>query len=247
MKQDIYRLLNQVETDLSVYEIEKTEEKEIEEGKKRILDKLHKSIIQNSAISNRRQKSIDKKKHKRKFLPKKVCKAAVILAAALLSIGSVAYAATEGELFRELFTFMSGGEIYEKTTYSPEGEENISTVIMGTTELEGEDSGFPLSFEDGRLYFTGDGGKTDITDKISDTEPYFIDVIDEMGNTHRFNIGGRPEEGCYGYMEMIIDKDGKFRGGSGRTGHNITIEPGQVEPEWERKGREEVIKETRQR
>lgn len=157
----------------------------------------------------------------------------------ILSIGGAVYAATDGAVFDYMYTFITGGIAYEKTESSIMGESSVSTVAMTSDAvLTTEGAGFPLLFEDGRLYFTGDGGKTDITDNISETEPYYIDVIDETGILHRFNIGGRPEEGYYGYNEMIFDEEGMFRAGTGFLGAQIDE---QGMPEWYRKGIEEAV------
>ena len=155
--------------------------------------------------------------------------AASIFLVCLLSIGGAAYAMTDG--FRALFTFISGGAIYETT----EGGAVSSSVSVVTMQ---DEPGIPLLLEDGRLYFTGDGGKTDITDLISETEPYFIDVMDAEGNTHKFIVGGRPEEGYYGYGEMIIDTEGVIRGSAGSWGSKI-----EGTPEWLKKGSNAVYSE----
>lgn len=156
---------------------------------------------------------------------KKFMGAAALFLVCLLSVGGVAYAMTDG--FRALFTFIGGGAIYETTESSIMGTTDVTTI-----ELKDE-PGIPLLLEEGRLYFTGDGEKKDITDLISETEPYFIDVVDEVGNTHKFIVGGRPEEESYGYDEIIIDTEGVIRGGVGRFGSKIDMTDGT--PEWVKK------------
>lgn len=209
MKKDIYYLLNHVKTDLEAYDIRELEKSEIRERTEGILYKLHsKDAYAGKCLSFR------------KFI-----QAAVFLAAVLLSVGGVAYAATDGELFRYMYTFLSGGGIYETTERSITGEESTVTVVMGEAASVDENGntkvGIPLLFRDGRLYFTGDGSETDITDEISEEEPYYIDVIDEMGNTHKFMIGGRAEPGCYGYKEILIDSEGVVHGGVGSCGAKV--------------------------
>ena len=189
MKKDIFVLLNQVETDLEKYEIRELSRSEKEESAIRILDKLKERDIRNNSEEYR--KSV------RRYNLKRFMGAAAIFLVCLLSIGGVAYAVTDG--FRALFTFIGGSAVYETTEGSIMGSTSVTTI-----ELKDE-PGIPLLLEEGRLYFTGDGGKTDITDFISETEPFFIDVIDGEGNTHKFIVGGRPEAEYYGYAEMIID------------------------------------------
>lgn len=221
MRKNILALLNQVETDLDKYEIYELGRSEKEESTKRILDKLKERDIQNSHGGH--LKSV------RRYNMKRFMGAASIFLVCLLSIGGAAYAMTDG--FRALFTFISGGAIYETT----EGGAVSSSVSAVTMQ---DEPGIPLLLEEGRLYFTGDGDKTDITEFISETEPYFIDVMDEEGNTHTFIIGGRPEEGYYGYNEMIIDTEGVFRGGAGSWGSKID-----GTPEWMKKGSNAVYSE----
>ena len=239
MKKDIYYLLNQVKTDLAVYEIKEIEQSEIQNRMESILCKLHMSGTYTEVHDDRKIKG----KKKKGLSLRKALRAAAIFAAAVLSIGTVAYAATNGELFHYMYTFLSGGGIYETTEYSILGEESTVTAVMAEAEAaavseEGNTSvSGPLLFQDGRLYFTGDGGKTDITDKISEEEPYYIDVVDEMGNTHKFIIGGKAEGGCYGYQEVLIDSEGKVCGGVGSYGSKVD-----ASAPWRQKADEEVMK-----
>lgn len=235
MKKDIYYLLNQVKTDLTVYEIKEIEQSEIQNRTENILCKLHVRGAYTKVYDDRKIKA-----KKKEFSLRKVLRAAAIFAAAVLSIGGVAYAATDGELFHYMYTFLSGGGIYETTEYSILGEESTVTAVMAEAAAVSEEGNTsvsgPLLFQDGRLYFTGDGGKTDITDKISEEEPYYIDVVDEMGNTHKFIIGGKAEGGCYGYQEILIDSEGKVRGGVGSYGAKVD-----ASAPWRQKADEEVM------
>ena len=225
MMKDIFDLLNQVETNFEEYEILEFSQSEKEESTIRVLGKLKERDIQDNSEGHLQ---FNRSHHLKKYMG-----VAVLFLICLLSVGGVAYAVTDG--FGALFTFISGGAIYE--TESTEGNTVYSSV---TTVVMHDEPGVPLLLEDGRLYFTGDGGKTDITDFISETEPYFIDVVDGEGNTHRFIVGGRPEEECYGYNEMIIDTEGVFRGGAGSCGSKI-----EGTPEWMKKGSNAVLSETR--
>lgn len=221
MKKNIFTLLNKVETDLEKYEIHELSRFEKEESTIRILGKLKERDIRNNPEGY--LKSV------RRHNLKRFMGAAAIFMVCLLSVGGAAYAMTGG--FRTLFTFISGGAIYEKT--------EDGTVSSSVTAIAMQDEpGIPLLLEEGRLYFTGDGGKTDITDFISETEPYIIDVVDGEGNTHKFIVGGRPEEGYYGYGEMIIDTEGVIRGSAGSWGGKI-----EGTPEWMKKGSNAVYSE----
>ena len=219
---DIFDLLNQVETDFEKYEILEPSQSEKEKNTARILCKLKEQNIQNNlGVNLKSARFMDRKKF---------AGAAALFLVCLLSVGGVAYAMSDG--FRALFTFISGGAIYETTDDSFMGSTSVTAVTMQ------DQWGIPLLLQDGRLYFTGDGGKTDITDFVSETEPYFIDVVDEEGNTHKFIVGGSPEEGYYGYSEMIIDTDGVLRGGTG----NWSSKSGD-RPEWLKKGTKAVYSE----
>ena len=219
---DIFDLLNQVETNLEKYEILEFSSSEKEESTVRILSKLRERDVQkNPEINLKPARNL-----------KKFAGAAALFLVCLLSVGGVAYAVTDG--FGALFTFISGGAIYE-TTESTDGDIVSSSVTVVTMQAE---PGIPLLLQDGRLYFTGDGGKTDITDFVSETEPYFIDVVDEEGNTHKVIVGGSPAEGYYGYVEMIIDTEGMLRGGAGNFGSKIDMSGDR--PEWLKKGENTV-------
>ena len=63
-------------------------------------------------------------------------------------------------------------------------------------------------------------------------------MIDEEGNTHKFVLGGRPEEEYYGFVEFIIDSEGEMRGGAGAFGNQV-----QRTPEWLKKGEDAVYSE----
>lgn len=226
MRKDVYDLLNQVETNFEEYEVLELSQSEKEVSTTRILGKLKERNTQNNLEVN--VKAVRGRDYK-KFMG-----AAALFLVCLLTVGGVAYAVTDG--FDTLFTFIGGGAIYE--TESREGNIVSSSVTVVSMQ---DEPGIPLLLEDGRLYFTGDGGKTDITDFISETEPYFIDVVDEEGNTHKFIVGGRPEGGYYGYEETIVDTEGEIRGGVGSFGSKIDMM--EDTPEWVKKGRTAIYSE----
>lgn len=93
MGKDIYELLNSVETDLEDYTMQEMQQSAVEENMNRILCKLE---------GKRKTHRIRKKGTRIKT----IIKAAAIFAAVLLSAGGVAYAATDGEFFQEIFTLI---------------------------------------------------------------------------------------------------------------------------------------------
>lgn len=242
MKEDIYELLNNVVTNLEEYDSGEMEAEEAGKRTEEILCRLNGETQERIQENPAAGKENRRRKNARNRWIKKFMKGAAVFLLALISAGGVAYAATDGAVFheiREMFSMISGGTISETTTYYTDGSEEVVVRGTSTAQMAGENSGFPLLLEEGRLYFTGDGEKRDITDEISETEPLYIDIIDEQGNTHKFVIGGKAQTGCYGYNEMLIDKDGTFRGATGSYGENMNIM--EKTPEWLQKAEEEVI------
>ena len=59
-----------------------------------------------------------------------------------------------------------------------------------------------IELEDGRLYFTQDDERIDVTDLVSEETPYLYDGSDpDSGLTYYLILGGTPE--CYGYLEWV--------------------------------------------
>ena len=77
----------------------------------------------------------------------------------------------------------------------------------------------PVEIRDGRLWFVVNGEHTDITDLISETEPYLYDYTDEDGVVHYWIVGKNgPEPAYYGYGEFLYrDGEGWLGGYSART------------------------------
>lgn len=75
-------------------------------------------------------------------------------------------------------------------------------------ELPSADTeGSPVSLEEGRLYLTLDGQRTDITDLIDENTPYIRTRTDpDTGAVGHIIVGGTPED--YGYAEFVQTDDG---------------------------------------
>lgn len=130
----------------------------------------------------------------------------------LLSITTVAYAATNGQIFDYVYSFFSGGGIrYE------EGENGESATIV----TMGEDSVAPAVMDNGRLYFVAAGNHVDITDKISEEKPFLFEITDDQGVIHKYIIGGLPKEEHFGYQEILFNEKGDCLGSSGSYGSQI--------------------------
>ena len=62
----------------------------------------------------------------------------------------------------------------------------------------------PITKENGRLYFTGDGKKRDITDRISSDDYFVVSYVNPItGLTHYFIVGGDLQAQYYGYIELF--------------------------------------------
>ena len=91
-----------------------------------------------------------------------------LAAALLLSLGIAGWSA--GKVL-----FGWGGNMEIRSERTDGGIEN--TVYVHT-----EDMTQPVRFEDGRMIFIVNGEHTDITDRVSETEPYIYRYTDEEGN-----------------------------------------------------------------
>ncbi len=71
-------------------------------------------------------------------------------------------------------------------------------------------------YENGRLYFRGNGENLDITDEITEEEPYFYTYSDEEGYVHYMVVGYSGELSNFGIYEFIKDAQGGWVTGAGR-------------------------------
>ena len=135
--------------------------------------------------------------------------AAAVLAMLLL-ISPQARAAVEGWVMKYVF---SGSDltIYQQT--DPQG--NV-TGIMATVDTEAPAF---AQVVDGRLYFLGNGENLDITDEISEDNPFFYTYVDNYGLTHAMAVGYSGSIENYGIYEFIwedVDGQRDWVTGSGR-------------------------------
>ncbi len=126
---------------------------------------------------------------------------ALALAAALmLSLGIAAYSAGQA---------ISGwGGNMEIRAVKTEGgvETNVYVHTDDLTE--------PVSFENGRMYFIVNNEHIDITDQISETEPYIYQFTDEEDVLHDWIIGKNgPELENYGYAEYLHPSESEWTAG----------------------------------
>ena len=105
-----------------------------------------------------------------------------LAAALVIAFGITAYSA--GSVL-----FGWGGNVEIRSEQTNSGIEN--TIYVHTENMTE-----PVSFEDGRMFFVVNDEHIDITDQVSETEPYLYDYADEEGVIHYWIIGKkRPRAG----------------------------------------------------
>ncbi|MBQ2927941.1 MAG: hypothetical protein IJD98_05135 [Oscillospiraceae bacterium] len=108
--------------------------------------------------------------------------------------------------------FFPGSDItiYEKT------DENGN--VIGIVGVDTEAPPFARIIN-GRLYFVGNNEKIDITDQITEDQPYYYTYIDDYGLTHAMAVGYSGSIENYGIYEFIweeIDEGKDWITGTGR-------------------------------
>ena len=131
-----------------------------------------------------------------------------LAAALMLSLGIAAYSAG-----RVLYGWGGNMEIRSEETGS--GIEN--TIYVHTENMTQ-----PVTFEAGRMIFVVNGEHIDITDQVSETQPFIYHFSDDEGVTHYWIVGKNgPEPEHYGFAEYLQPPDGKWTAGYvARTNNN---------------------------
>ena len=147
-----------------------------------------------------------------------------LAAALLLALGVTAYSA--GQVF-----FGWGNNMEVHTTRTEGGVE--ANVYVHTEDLTE-----PVSFENGRMIFVVNDEHIDITDQVSETQPFTYRFTDEEGIVHNWIVGKNgPELEHYGFAEYIQPPEEAWvLGYVARTNNN--------EAPWLNKAREELGLET---
>lgn len=73
----------------------------------------------------------------------------------------------------------------------------------------------------GRLYFLGNGEKTDITDQITEASPYYYSYVDEYGLTHDMAVGYSDTMDNFGVYEFIWKEEAGEKVWNLGTGRNF--------------------------
>ena len=133
---------------------------------------------------------------------------ALALAAALtIALGFSAYAG------RVLFGWGGNMEIRASKT-----DRGVETNVYVHTESLTE----PVSFEDGRMFFIVNDEHIDITDRVSETQPFIYQFADDAGVVHYWIVGKNgPEPEHYGFAEYLHPSDEDWTAGYvARTNNN---------------------------
>lgn len=154
--------------------------------------------------------------------------AACCIALAVLCLGVLTYAYGE-QIIREVFGW--GGNMKMTEAINSETGETEKTVTVMTDSLTD-----PVEIEDGKMYFVVNDEHIDITDSVSESEPYIYDYTDQDGYIHYWIVGlTDPEPGLYGYGEYIKDSAGSWVAGYTA---RINLDPDKELPEWLTQGKQ---------
>ena len=117
-----------------------------------------------------------------------VAKIALVAALAVGCVLSIA-----AGLPAQVYNLMSGGQL---------------VVEPGSASITfNDDEAAPLTIEDGRLWFTADGEKVDITGKVDENTPYIYERTDPAtGNKGYVIVGGTIDD--HGWAEIFMTEDG---------------------------------------
>lgn len=123
-----------------------------------------------------------------------------LAAVLLLSLGVAAYSA--GQAFSGW-----GGNMEVRAEKTDGGLE--TSVYVHTEDLTE-----PVSIEDGRMFFIVNDEHIDITDEVSETQPYLYRYTDAEGVLHYWIIGKNgPEPELYGYAEYLHPPESDWTAG----------------------------------
>lgn len=172
--------------------------------------------LENESI-NLTEKGLDNMQIKKNIRIKKKILVSVIAAAVICALPVGVYTAWHGDIIQ----FISGGgriAHYEDNLPSDATQEEIEEQLSDLLdqEIAQVDSNVDasesyLKLENGRLILDPEGEKLDITDELSETEPYIHTVESGDGTTHYLIIGGTIDN--YGLAEFVRTDDGQWQGG----------------------------------
>ena len=125
--------------------------------------------------------------------------AMAVLAAVLVCILSATAFAYGEEIWQTVtYHFITSGVV---TTYE---NENGDVFVEGVVEA-GEETP-PFEVRDGRVWLQTQEGERDITDELSDVEPYYYEFTDADGLRHVYALGGSSPD-TIGWAEFLWTGD----------------------------------------
>ena len=135
-------------------------------------------------------------------------KMAGALAGAVLALGmGVAAYAYGGEALRQIFGW-ENNMVITTTEDANTGESKSEVMVMTDAITE------PVEIEDERIIFIVNDEHIDITDQMSETQPFSYNYVDDAGYTHYWIVGmNNAAKGEYGFGEFIMNSDGTWAGG----------------------------------
>ena len=146
---------------------------------------------------------------------KPVCRSlatATAVLALVLVLSPQARAAVEGWVVKYFFP-ESDLTIYEQT--------DVGGNVVGIAGVVDTEAPPFARMVNGRLYFLGNNEKIDITDEITEEQPYFYTYVDDYGLTHAMAVGYSGSIENYGIYEFIWEETGGTRDWVTGTGRNF--------------------------
>ncbi len=167
--------------------------------KERVKNMYDQITMPEAAEEKIRQTMVERKQPVQSAAPLRRILATVTILVLLLSLSPTVRAAVNKMV--EFLDFGNGLSLY-----IGKDEDGNPTSITGYYHTE---EPAWAKYENGRLYFLGHGENIDITDKITEEEPYFYSYADEEGYVHHMVVAYTGELSNFGIYEFIReDKEG---------------------------------------
>ena len=153
--------------------------------------KNYRHMMEQVALSDRKKEEIMEMIENKNTGKRRMPAVAKIALVAALAVGCVLSIAAG--LPAQVYNLMSGGQL---------------VVEPGSASITfNDDEAAPLTIEDGRLWFTADGEKVDITGKVDENTPYIYERTDPAtGNKGYVIVGGTIDD--HGWAEIFMTEDG---------------------------------------
>lgn len=175
---------------------------------------MYEQIHMPEETQQRIRSAMARRQKPRQVTPWKRVAAMAAMVVLVLCLSPTVRAAVEGWVVKYVFPD-SGMTLYEQHNESGE-----RTAVMG---VDTESDGF-AQYQDGRLYFTGNGEHLDITDEIREDAPYYYTYVDDYGLTHYMAVGysGSLENfGIYEFIREVAEGQTSAEGWVGGSGRNF--------------------------